>query len=319
MAAVVGGVYWFVLKARLEQGLDAAAEHMRAQGYDLSWKRRRVDGFPFRLDLTLDEPRVAEPSGWALAAPQLKGEAFAYEPAHWIWAAPSGLVLTRPGKGAVTVTGQALRASLSGLSGPAPRFSFEGLKLVLTPLPGAAPAALTAADRLELHLQPGPDDQAALLIRLDGGHANLPAALNGPASAKPVSLIWDSRLSHISQLSGPDWPSAVRRWTAGGGQMSVVQAGLTLANATLADQSGTLSVDADGRLSGALPLTLRQGGAALGALGAVHAVDPDAAQAATAIAQARQGADGTAAMTLTFQAGVATLGPINLGPALKVY
>jgi hypothetical protein len=317
--AAAGAIGWFGLKIGLERGLDATAQRLTAQGYALSWKSRRVDGFPFRLDLTLEEPRIAEPSGWALAAAQLKGEAFAYDPGHWILAAPSGVILTRPGKGAVAVSGQALRASLGALGTAAPRFAFEGLKLAFKPEPGATAMPIVSADRLEMHLQPGPGDQAALLVRLDGGRAEPSGALGHLAGAKPVALIWDSRLSHLSQIAGVDWPSAVRRWVAAGGQMTVVQAGLTLGGATLASQAGSLTVGEDGRLRGALPLTLRQGEAALDALGAARALDPDAAHTAAAVARARQGADGSAAMALTFQAGVATLGPVNLGPALKLY
>ena len=48
-------------------------------------------------------------------------------------------------------------------------------------------------------------------------------------------------------------------------------------------------------------------------------MNPDAAQAAATVAQARQGTNGAVAMALTFRAGVATLGPISLGPALRIY
>ena len=256
--AIAGGAGWFALKMRLEQGLDEATLRLRAQGYAVSWRARRVDGFPFRLDLTLEQPRIAEPSGWALAAPALKGEAYAYEADHWIFVAPLGLVVTRPGKGALEVTGQAMRASLAGLPA-APRFSFEGVKLAFKPQPGAAPGSLSSAERLELHLQPGPDDQAALLVRLGVGHTDLPPALSRLANGQPVSGLWDSRLSHFSRLAGPDWPSAVRRWTAAGGAMSLMSADLTAGQTAISVGAATLTVGSDGRLRGAMPLTLRQG------------------------------------------------------------
>ena len=278
LLAVAGAAGWFAAKAQVEARLDAAAQGLRLRGYDVSWSGRRVDGFPFRLDLTLDNPRIADRAGWALSAPRLEGEAEAYDPRRWIFAAPAGFTLTRPDKGPLQVTGQAVRASVSGLGSAAPRLSFQGLKLAFTPVPGAAPALIGAADLLELHLQPGPDDQAALLLRLERSVA--------PAGPDALALTWTARLSHVSQLSGPDWPSAVRRWTGAGGAMTVDQADLTLGGLRVGAGGGALSVGPDGRLQGAVPVTAGAGGALT---------------------------------ALRFKDGRTRLGPLVLGPAPKVF
>jgi len=290
--ALAGAAGWFVARVELGRRLDREVQTLRAEGVQVSWTRRRVTGFPFRLDLTLDAPRIADRTGWALAAPQVEGEAFAYDPSHWIFAAPSGVTLTRPGRGALDVTGQAIRISVSGLGSPAPRFSFQGLKLTFSPEPGAAPASLGAADLLEAHLQPGPDDQAALLIRLDGGRPPLSVATSGPDQT--LALVWDSRLSHMSALSGADWPSAVKHWSAGGGVMSLATAQLTLGGLQLSAKPATLTVGDDGRLQGAVPLAFSQGRAARTLFG-------------------------SAPLTLTFQGGATRLGPLPLGPAFRVF
>ena len=190
------------------------------------------------------------------------------------------------------MTGQAIRASVTGLGSPAPRFSFQGLKLTFSPEPGAAPPSLGAADLLEAHLQPGPNDQAALLIRLDGGRPPLSAAANG--TDQNLALVWDSRLSHMSALSGSDWPSAVKRWSAGGGVMTFVNAQLTLGGLQLSAKPATLTVGQDGRLQGVVPLALSQGRAARTLFG-------------------------SAPLTLTFQGGATRLGPLPLGPAFRVF
>ena len=292
LLALAGSVGWWVEKIRLETQLDHRAQLWRAQGIAMSWTKREVRGFPFRLDLTLSAPRIADRSGWGLAAPRVEGEAFAYDPGHWIVAAPSGVTLTRPGKGALDIAGQAIRASVSGLGSPAPRWSFQGIKLTFSPEPGAAPGMLSSADLLEAHLQPGPDDQAALLIRLDSGHSAGSGAPNNPNEA--LALLWDSRLSHMSALTGADWPSAVKHWTAAGGVMSVVKAKMTLGAIQLETRPASLTVGADGRLQGALPLALSQGRIARTLLG-------------------------TAPLSLTFQSGTARLGPLVLGSAFRVF
>jgi hypothetical protein len=302
IALIAWSGVWWAMRAQLQSSLTRNAAVLRAHGYDASWSGLDITGWPFRLDVTLTAPRIAEPSGWVLAAPRLVGEGLPYAPDHWIFVAPDGLALTRPGKGVLGVTGQAIRASIGGLGSPRPRLSFEGLKLVLTPAKGAAPAPFAAADRLELHLQPGPDDQAALLIRLDGASLTPASALARLAPRGAFGLVWDSRLSRLSALNGRSWPAALQAWAATGGVMSLVDIDITLGRVGLHGASGALTVGPDGRLRGAVPLTLGVGrndaqGEGLSSLGALLLAGP---------------------VDLSFEGGRAALGPISLGRALKV-
>jgi hypothetical protein len=104
--------------------------------------------------------RVAEPSGWALRAPELSGEANAYDIGHWVIVAPRGVIMTRPVNGDVQITGQALRASFAGFKQYPPRISVEGANLVFTPVAGAAPFPLLSTTGLQLHVRPGPTTRA---------------------------------------------------------------------------------------------------------------------------------------------------------------
>ena len=70
---------------------------------------------------------------------------------------------------------------------------------------------------------------------------------------------------------------------------------------------------------GELDLTLRQAPKALGALGDIAALPKETARQAAAVAQARQGLDQQSHAALVFQAGRTTLGPVALGPSIKVY
>jgi hypothetical protein len=278
--AVVGAAGWLNEKIVLEHRLQTQAAALRAQGYAVAWSGERVDGFPFRLDLTLDNPRIADRTGWALALPQLKGEAYAYLPGSWVFVAPQGFTLSQPGKGDLKITGQAIRASAAGVgqAGP-PRLSFQGVKLTFTPAPGAAPPMVAAADLMELHLQPGPDDQAAFLFKLQGGRS--PTGVGGDAN-----ITWDSRLTRFSQIAGSDWPSAVRHWSASGGVMTVAHADMDLGGLKLSAKTTPLTVGPDGRLQGVLPVTL---------------------------------AGGKSQSTLNFQNDLTTLGPLVIGPAPRVF
>lgn len=319
VAAAAWSAGWVYLSGEAAKQMDAEAGRFRAAGYDIAWRDRFIGGYPFRLDVTLTDARLREPSGWALAAPRLEAEAFVHALGHWVFATPEGLTFTRPVGGAVEVKAALLHASLHDLDRRLPSFSFEGAKLNFTPAPGAQPFALSAADHVELHLRPGPDDQGAVLFKLEGGKARLSGLFARMAGDKPISIVWDSLLTRMSGFQGSGWHDAARAWSQGGGTIQVRQAGITAGDALIGAQSGNLGVDSDGRLSGALDVTLREAPRALNAMAEQGTIAPETAMAAAAVAQARQAGDEAARATLTFQAGRTTLGPVALGPAPRIY
>lgn len=318
IAIIAWTVFWLWARGEARARMDAAVADLKSAGYAVSWKDRSLGGYPFRMDVTLTDVAVREPSGWALQAPDLEAEADMYALGHWLIAAPQGLTFVRPIGGPVSVKGQLIRASLTDFDKRPPSLSFEGVKLTFQPQPGAQPFALSAADRVEFHLRAGPDDEGGVFARLDNGTAQLSGLFARIAGGKPISIVWNSTLSKMSAFTGADWPSAVRHWADAGGQMSVRQAGVTAGDALIGSNAGALSVDRDGRLTGTLDATLRQAPRALGVMGETGVLPPETAQAAAAVAQARQ--EGEAArVTLNFQAGETTLGPVAIAPAPKVY
>lgn len=318
-AAVAWSGFWLFARSGLESGMDAGVAQLKQAGYEVSWKARRIYGYPFRLDVSLTEPRIREPGGWGLEAPRLEAEAYLHAPTHWIAAAPDGLTFIRPLGGPVTVTGKRIRAGLSDITKAPPSFDFEGVDLVFAPGAGAQPFGLTAAKTVEFHLRSGPDDKGLVTFRVDDGAARLSGLFARIAGERPVQLEWESELSTMSAMKGPDWPSAVRAWTAAGGRILVRKAGVTAGEAVVGARAGTLTVGHDGRLRGALDVTLRQAPLALSALGETGVIPPETAMAAAAVAAARAAAGDTAQATITFEAGLMTLGPVAIGAAPRVY
>lgn len=315
-------VAWIWARGEVVRRMDAGAEALRQAGYEVAWKDRGIGGYPFRLNVTLTEARVRDRSGWALETPKLEGQAFMHAPASWVLAAPEGLTFVRPIGGPVRVSGKLIRASLTHLTNTPPNFSFEGVGLSFQPTAGAQPFGLSAAERVEFHLRQAPStvgDEAGVWLSVKDGKARLHGLLGRIAGDKPISIEWDGRLSTISAFHGSDWPDAVRRWTAAGGQMSVKRAGLTAGDAVIGVNSGTLRVGADGRVTGVLDVSLRQAPRALNAMGASGTIPQARAEAAAAVATARQEAGDLARATLNFEAGQTTLGPVALAPAPKVY
>ncbi len=290
VAVLAWTAVWWVEKLRVEHVLTKRAAELEKLGYTARWSALKIDGWPFRIHLTLTEPRAGDNAGWTVQAPKVEIVALAYSPSTWGFSAPDGLTLLRPGKGALNVSGKAIRASIGAMGSDQPRFSFEGDALTLLPAQGAQPAAFSSIDKLELHLQPGPDDQAAFLVRLDGGQLRI-------AAGKPFTLLWDSRVAKLSALKGSNWPGALQSWRYAGGLMTVADAGIGLGGVSLKGQGGPLTVDTDGRLSGQLPLRLDAGGQNQALLGALGLLGP---------------------VPLSFKDGRAAIGPMQVGAALKI-
>ncbi|MGZ6039036.1 MAG: DUF2125 domain-containing protein [Phenylobacterium sp.] len=316
---IVGwSVAWFWANGETARRMDVAVEAWKQAGYQIAWKDRAIGGYPFRMDVTLTDVTARGPGGWGLETPHLEGEAYMLSITHWLIAAPVGLTFVRPLGGPVDVKGRLIRASLTHLQLRPPSFSFEGVKLTFAAAPGAQPFGLASADRVEFHLRAGPDDEGGVFASLAGGkaHSGLLARI---AADKPIAMTWNSTLSKMSAFSGPTWLDAVRHWTAGGGRMTVRNAGITAGDASLGVTSGTLGAASDGRLSGVLQVILRQAPRGLAALAAEGIVDAGAAESAGTVVQARQGAGDAAQAAIDFQAGRTTLGPVALGAAPKVF
>ena len=302
---------WLWLRDQAQQRMDATALSLKSRGYDLSWDGRTFSGYPFRMDVRLTNARVAEPSGWALRAPELTGEAMAYDIGHWVVVAPAGVVMTRPINGDVTITGQALRASFAGFDKYPPRISVEGANLIFTSAPNAAPFPLLSTVGLQLHIRPGPDDQGAIFFEAKGAKARFTGLLGRIAEDRTADLIWDSRISKVSALRGRNWADAVSDWSKAGGALTVQQGKLNAGEALLEAKSGALTVGDNGRLQGALDVTVREVPSPSQAL-----KSPDAA--AAAVAQAL-GQDPTLSATLKFENGRTRLGLFDTGPSPRVY
>jgi len=310
---------WLWARGEAEARMDAAVARLKAGGYQVAWRERRFSGYPFRLDVTLADLQLREPSGWGLQAPRLEAEAYLQAPTQWILAAPQGATVNRPRGGPVRVTGRILRASLGHLQSTPPSFSFQGLDLTFQSVAGAPPFGLQTARKVEFHLRQGPDDQGGVFVTVEEGRAALSGLLGRIAGEKPVSVVWNATLSRISRFRGPNWPAAVRAWTDAGGQMTVREASLTAGDALIATRGALLTVGADGRVRGSMDVTLRQAPRALAAMGQTGVIPPDRADAAAAVAAVREGTGDAARATLVFQAGQTTLGPVAIGPAPLVY
>lgn len=325
VAVAVWSGAWLWIRGQVAQRLQAAerpaGSESAGSGPTLSWSHAHIGGYPFRVEVVLDDVRAAEPSGWAVSAPQVRAEAYAYDLGHWIGYAPQGVVLSRPGAGEVAIAGDALRASVAADGTGARRVAVEGIRLNFQPRPGARPFPLAFADHIDLHTRPaGPAGQVEFLFQLQGGRLPPGTPLGRLAAGQPVSSAWRGVVTQAPALAGRDWPQMARAWAAAGGTIELTSGWISAGGADLDAVGGRLAVGPDGRLSGAVALGLAHAPAMLAAVARTGALAPGLARIAAAVAGGQTAAQGAAARAdLTFRAGVSTFGPLALGPAPRIY
>lgn len=290
---------WLWLANETSQRIEAGAAGLRSSGWQVSWSARRVYGFPFRLDADFTDLKLADPSGWAVALPQAKAEAYAFAPTRWIVAAPGGLTFTRPAGGAVNVTARVLRASINSWDKRPPSISLEAADMTLAPAPGAKPFWLTSAKSLQFDTRAGPDDQGAVFLSLEGGAVAPQGWMGQIARGGPVNIALDGIVFRAGTMTGVDWREALRNWTHSGGGLDVRQLSLTAGDASLDARRGSLAVADDGTLVGELDANLSEPERLFRGLSA----KPDQTQT----------------LRITFHGGSAWLGALRIAPAPDLF
>lgn len=301
--------YWFYARNQVVRSLEAAAQPGR--GYTFAYGARHVGGYPFRFEITLDQPRVTEATGWGLSAPSLEFVASSFNPTHVVVVAPQGVTLTRPGKGAVDISGKVLRASFNTRS-ERPRLSVEGRDLVISAQTGATPMPYAALDSFQLHIRPEPDGQSRFFFGL-GGALPTPNTLMARVTDGKTDLRIEALLSKSAALQGHSWSQVLQSWRQAGGDMRLVRAEAQVGKAVVSAADSRLAVDADGRLQGRLDLRLRQGSAGMMALGATGVLPPETAAVGAGLAGEQ------AHIVLHFRNGEVMVGPLPIGHAPKLY
>jgi hypothetical protein len=252
VAAVIWSGAWIWIRGRVVADLDAA--RTAAPGRPaLAWNHQSVGGYPFRIEVILDGVKAAQPSGWAVSAPQIRAESYAYDLKHWIGYAPQGVVVSRPGgDGDLAITGQALRASVVQEQSGQARIAIEGLNLSFTPKPGAASFPLQSAQYLNIHTRPAGQDGVEFAVQVQVTKLSPGEAMGALVRDQPFDMAWRGTLANSSALRGVDWPTAVRAWATAGGGLQVADGFIHAGPIRLDGATGRLLIAPGGKPTGVL-------------------------------------------------------------------
>lgn len=324
---VLWSVWWFVLAGQVRNQLDARIASLKGQGWDVAYTGMGVSGWPFRVRVGAQSVTVTAPSGLAVSAPELAAEANAWNPDKWVLIASDGLVLNRPGKGRVAVRGQAIRASVHGLTQRWPNVAVELAKPEFISHEGAEVFPIARAGKVEFYLRPhlapagtaGVDNSVDVLFRLIDAEGRPGGPVEGMARNGKLTLQLETVINDADRLQGADAAGVFAAWTRAGGRFTALSGEISAGDSRATLSSPTLSAAPDGRLEGVISLQAVQPMAAIAGLaqsgsGAVNRAGAAGAAAATAVR-----GDDDMALELTFREGRTFLGPFALAPAPKLF
>lgn len=239
LALLAAGIsaLWIAGRGEAERALDAAPAQAAKAGVRLALGPRNVSGFPFRLRVRISPVRVQAPSGWAVQAPELVAQAYVWAPRRWVLVAPQGVTLSSPQGDGSTLTGDAVRASVTNLGRPDWLAVAQADGARVLPRPGVRPTWLQSARRLVVDAKAGPrPGDTALLLTVERGVATPESAPWLAASGAPFDLAASGR--------------------AAAGAFTLERLAVQAGPLALSSSGAVLRLDAAGRLEGEVPLVV---------------------------------------------------------------
>jgi hypothetical protein len=278
VVALFGGwsVFWLYASGKVEATIDGWRAREAQAGRLYACGSQTIGGYPFRFELNCEnasalfkssQPPLEIKSRGVLVAAQV------YEPTLLISEFRGPLTIASPGQAPdVVVNWKLAQSSLRGTPAEPERMSLAIDLPAVDGMAGGTQKTLWRARRLEIHgriaegsVRNNPVVEAVL--RLSGATAE---ALH-PAAATPVDSDITLVLRGLKDFSPKSWEARFREIQASGGGIEVTQARVQQGD-SLAVGSGTLSVNANGRLDGQLQLTVAGLEAFLSAIGAQQMV-----------------------------------------------
>jgi hypothetical protein len=278
-----GGWSWFWFSA--SDKVEAAVEGWRAReakaGRIYECGTQSVGGYPFRFELNCDnasalfatnQPPIELKATGILVAAQV------YQPNLLISEFHGPLTVASPGQPPSLIANWKLfQSSVRGTPARPERVSLVFDKPVLDGVDNGVAHTVLRAEHIEVHgriAEGSINDHPAIEVALRLSQALAPDFR--PAAVQPVDATVDTVLRGLNDFSPKPWHERFREMQANGGSIEVTQARMQQGE-TVAVGSGSIAINANGRLQGQLRMTIAGLEAFLKTIGAEQMVQKSAA------------------------------------------
>ena len=278
VAVLFGGwsAFWYFASVKVEATIDGWRAREAKAGRSYACGSQTIGGYPFRFELNCDDASALFKSSQPPIEVKSRGVlvvAQVYDPTLLIGEFHGPLTIASPGQTpALIVNWKLAQSSLRGTPSEPERMSLVVDLPAVDAVSGGTQKTLWRARRFELHgriaegsVRDHPVIEAVL--RLGGATAE---ALH-PSVAMPVDADITAVLRGLNDFSPKSWEARFREIQAAGGSIEITQARVQQGD-SVAVGSGTVSLNANGRLDGQLQVTVVGLESFLAAIGAQQMV-----------------------------------------------
>jgi hypothetical protein len=289
IAAAAWSAFWFYSASKVDETADAwrAREARSGRIYDCA--RRSVAGYPFRLEVRCDGASVSlvsQTAGQAATQEPITaklGEILVvsqiYDPKLLIAEFTAPATIAGPGQPSMIANWSKARSSVAGLPGVPQRVALVFDDPTIDRTSGSLLTPLARAKHIELHgrLVEGstPDHpDIETVLRIEQGSVQEVH----PLLAEPFDADVRTILTGLKDFAPKPWPQRFREIQAAGGHVEIVQSRVQQGE-VIAVASGSLGLNAEGRLDGELQMTVAGLDKLIAALGIEKMLDEGVPQA----------------------------------------
>jgi hypothetical protein len=260
--ALIGGWSWFwhYASGQAEVAIDGWRAREAKAGRIYKCGSQTIGGYPFRIEVNCDnasalfrsnQPPVEIKTSGMLIAAQI------YQPNLLITEFQGPLTIADPGKSPTIVADWKLgQSSVRGTPSAPERVSLVFDGPVVDRINGGARENLLHAKHIEIHgriVEGSVTSHPVLEIVTRLTRAAAPTL--HPAASHPIDADITALLRGLNDFSPKPWPVRFRELQAAGGRIDITQARVQQGE-TIAVGSGSLSLNANGRLDGQLRVTV---------------------------------------------------------------
>jgi hypothetical protein len=289
IAAAAWSAFWFYSASKVDETADAwrAREARSGRIYDCA--KRSVAGYPFRLEVRCDGASVSlvsQTAGQAATQEPITaklGEILVvsqiYDPKLLIAEFTAPATIAGPGQPSMIANWSKARSSVAGLPGVPQRVALVFDDPTIDRTSGSLLTPLARAKHVELHgrLVEGstPDHpDIETVLRIEQGSVQEVH----PLLAEPFDADVRTILTGLKDFAPKPWPQRFREIQAAGGHVEIVQSRVQQGE-VIAVASGSLGLNAEGRLDGELQMTVAGLDKLIAALGIEKMLDEGVPQA----------------------------------------
>ena len=264
VAAIGWSVFWFYAASEVGVRADAwrAREAKSGRVYDCG--KRSVAGYPFRLEVSCEDASVSlvsqtagAPSAFTARLSEIMVIAQIYQPNLLIadFKAPA-TIADRGQPPSMKVNWTTGRSSITGLPNNPQRASIVFDNPAIDRVNGPVQTPLAKAAHVELHgriADDSPQDHPVIetVLQIAGGTIQEVH----PLLAAPFDADVQTKLTGLKDFSPKPWPERFREIQAAGGHVEIVRSRIQQGD-MIAVATGTLSLNANGRIDGELQMTV---------------------------------------------------------------